>query len=110
MALKAFEHFNVDVAILEVGMGGTYDATNVVTEPAVSAITHLGKEREGDEIVAVPLVFFFVNLATHLAALEHVSVLGPDLKSITAQKAGIMRVSNIFLHDETISFHSCVWL
>lgn len=33
----------MDVAILEVGIGGLHDATNVIMHPVVCAITHLGK-------------------------------------------------------------------
>ena len=32
----------VDVAIIEVGLGGTYDCTNVIEHPTLTAVTHLG--------------------------------------------------------------------
>ncbi|MBU0711273.1 bifunctional folylpolyglutamate synthase/dihydrofolate synthase [bacterium] len=44
----AFEYFNknkVDIAILETGLGGRYDATNVVN-PLLSVITSIGKDHE----------------------------------------------------------------
>lgn len=47
LALKAFEFHDVDVAVMEVGMGGLYDATNVIDNPNVCAITHLGKRSLG---------------------------------------------------------------
>jgi dihydrofolate synthase/folylpolyglutamate synthase len=63
----AFSHFaaqEVDLAILEVGMGGRLDATNA-TEPELSLITEIG--------------------------LEHRAHLGEDLDSIAREKAGILR-------------------
>ena len=63
----AFEHFarqDVDVAVLEVGMGGRLDATNVV-EPLVSVITDI--------------------------SLDHQKFLGDTLPEIAREKAGIIR-------------------
>lgn len=63
-ALFAFAEAAVDDAVLEVGLGGRFDATNVVT-PSLSLITGV--------------------------ALDHTAVLGPDLASIAREKAGIVR-------------------
>ncbi len=55
MALLWFRKQNVDVAILEVGMGGRLDATNVVT-PMVSAITNVSFDHQqylGDTIIEI---------------------------------------------------------
>jgi dihydrofolate synthase/folylpolyglutamate synthase len=63
----AFEYFareRVDIAILEVGMGGRLDATNVV-EPRLSVITDI--------------------------ALDHQKFLGETLTEIAREKAGILR-------------------
>jgi dihydrofolate synthase/folylpolyglutamate synthase len=63
----AFEHFareRVDIAVLEVGMGGRLDATNVV-EPRLSVITDI--------------------------ALDHQKFLGDTLTEIAREKAGILR-------------------
>ncbi|UCF07621.1 MAG: bifunctional folylpolyglutamate synthase/dihydrofolate synthase [Thermoplasmata archaeon] len=63
----AFSHFakeRVDYAILEVGLGGRLDATNVVT-PEVSVITTI--------------------------ALDHTHVLGTTLSEVTMEKAGIIK-------------------
>lgn len=63
----AFHHFaaqGVDLAILEVGMGGRLDATNA-TEPVLSLITEIG--------------------------LEHRKYLGENLDTIAREKAGILR-------------------
>jgi dihydrofolate synthase/folylpolyglutamate synthase len=64
MALDHFREQAVDIALIEVGMGGRLDATNVVT-PLVSVITCIG--------------------------LEHTRYLGPDIETIAAEKAGIIK-------------------
>jgi dihydrofolate synthase/folylpolyglutamate synthase len=64
MALDIFAGAGCELVVLEVGLGGTYDATNVVT-PAVSAITALD--------------------------LEHTAVLGATLAEIARAKAGIIK-------------------
>jgi len=63
----AFAHFagnGVDFQVLEVGMGGRFDATNV-TNPVVCIITSIG--------------------------LDHMDVLGSTLAEIAAEKAGIIK-------------------
>jgi dihydrofolate synthase / folylpolyglutamate synthase len=63
----AFLHFSrrrVPIAILEVGMGGRFDATNVVV-PALCAITPI--------------------------SMDHMQWLGPTLETIAYQKAGILK-------------------
>ena len=42
MAIYAFIHEKVDVAVMEVGIGGEYDCTNVVNTPVVCGVTSLG--------------------------------------------------------------------
>ncbi len=67
LTAAAFEHFRaqqVDVAVLEVGLGGRFDATNVV-EPLASAIVSI--------------------------ALDHEVYLGRTLAAIATEKAGVMR-------------------
>jgi dihydrofolate synthase/folylpolyglutamate synthase len=67
----AFLYFcmeEVDIAVLEVGMGGRLDATNVVT-PEVSVITNI--------------------------SLEHKKYLGNNLESIAVEKAGIIKEGGI---------------
>ncbi|MES2640094.1 MAG: folylpolyglutamate synthase/dihydrofolate synthase family protein [Myxococcota bacterium] len=67
LVAAAFLHFaeeRVDIAIVEVGMGGRLDATNVVS-PIVSAIVTVG--------------------------LDHTEHLGPDHASIAGEKAGILK-------------------
>ncbi len=64
MALLHFKRRDVEVAILEVGMGGRLDATNAV-QPQVTVITPV--------------------------CLDHSEYLGADLTSIAAEKAGIIK-------------------
>jgi dihydrofolate synthase / folylpolyglutamate synthase len=63
-ALVAFRAQHVDVAVLEVGLGGRLDATSV-THPEVCAITRIG--------------------------LDHTALLGPDHAAVAAEKAAILR-------------------
>jgi len=64
IALTYFARQQVDFAVLEVGMGGRLDATNVC-EPLVTAITTIG--------------------------LDHMQYLGTSLTEIAAEKAGIIK-------------------
>lgn len=63
----AFEYFSnkkVDYAVIEVGLGGRYDATNVLT-PTLTIITNI--------------------------SLEHTKILGKNTKDIAYEKAGIIK-------------------
>lgn len=64
-AFVAFRAANVDLAVLEVGLGGRLDATNVVESPLACAITSI--------------------------SLEHTAVLGDTLDAIAREKAGILK-------------------
>lgn len=64
MAFKHFELNSVDVAIIEVGLGGRLDATNIIT-PQLSIITNIG--------------------------LDHTQFLGSTIEAIAAEKAGIIK-------------------
>jgi dihydrofolate synthase/folylpolyglutamate synthase len=66
-ALCTFRDAGVDLAVLEVGLGGRLDATNA-TEPLVSAIVTVD--------------------------LDHVDTLGPTLEAIAFEKAGIVRAGH----------------
>ncbi|HEY1441653.1 MAG TPA: folylpolyglutamate synthase/dihydrofolate synthase family protein [Mycobacterium sp.] len=63
MAFAAFADAPVEVAVVEVGMGGRWDATNVINAP-VAVITPVG--------------------------IDHVEYLGDDLAGIAGEKAGII--------------------
>lgn len=64
MALLHFRQAGVDAQVIEVGLGGELDSTNVVT-PSVCAITNI--------------------------SFDHVAVLGPTIESIARAKAGIIK-------------------
>jgi dihydrofolate synthase / folylpolyglutamate synthase len=70
MAFLHFQRQQVDIAILEIGMGGRLDATNVVT-PLVSIVTNI--------------------------SLEHREYLGNTLEKITREKGGIIKEGGICL-------------
>jgi len=70
MALKYFEERHVDFAVLEVGMGGRLDATNIVN-PLVSVITNI--------------------------SLEHTQVLGDTVLKIAHEKAGIIKPDGVLV-------------
>ena len=63
LAVVAFERAKCDVAVLEVGMGGRLDATNVV-RPVAALITPIG--------------------------LDHTEYLGNTLRKIASEKAGVI--------------------
>jgi dihydrofolate synthase/folylpolyglutamate synthase len=64
-AFLAFSRHPADALVLEVGLGGKYDATNVIAKPAVSVITPVG--------------------------LDHQEFLGREISGIAAEKAGIIK-------------------
>ena len=64
MAFVAFAEFPVDIAVIEAGLGGEWDATNVV-DADVSVITPIG--------------------------LDHMEYLGNTIAEIAATKAGIIK-------------------
>ena len=74
IALSWFRRRSVDVALLEVGLGGRFDATNVVT-PIAGAITPIG--------------------------LDHQEYLGDTLETIAAEKAGIIKPGMVVVTTET---------
>ena len=65
MAIDYFARRDCDFAILECGLGGKDDSTNVIPSPEVAIITRIG--------------------------LDHTELLGPDIASIAAAKAGIIK-------------------
>lgn len=74
LALVYFREQHVDLAVLEVGMGGKFDATNAA-RPLVSTITNV--------------------------ALDHQEYLGSTLEVIAAEKAGILRPGRPLITTET---------
>jgi len=79
LAFLHFKNCTVDYAVVEVGLGGRFDATNVVN-PLVSVITNI--------------------------SLEHTAILGKDIASIASEKAGIIKdhvpVVSAAVHDARV--------
>jgi dihydrofolate synthase/folylpolyglutamate synthase len=67
IAIQAFAETPADLCVIEVGLGGRYDATNVFAWPAVTVIT--------------PIDY------------DHTEMLGPTLTQIAGEKAGILRMN-----------------
>lgn len=65
LAWMAFAKYEVDVAVIETGIGGRLDATNIIQSPLVSVITKL--------------------------AYDHQDVLGDTIEEIAGEKAGIIK-------------------
>ena len=74
MAFDYFEKKNVDVAIIEVGMGGRLDSTNII-DPEISIITNIG--------------------------LDHTKFLGNTLREIALEKAGIIKLGKTIVIGES---------
>nr|WP_221203141.1 Mur ligase family protein [Modestobacter versicolor] len=68
MAFQAFAAADLDAVVLEVGMGGTWDATNVA---------------DGRVAVVTPV------------SLDHTEYLGPDVAAIAREKAGIVKPGSV---------------
>lgn len=65
LALLHFYKNNVDIAVIETGLGGLQDSTNIISKPLVSVITSIG--------------------------YDHMHILGRTLTEIAEQKAGIIK-------------------
>ena len=65
MAFKYFRDMNVDIAVIEVGLGGRLDCTNIIT-PILSVITNI--------------------------SFDHTQFLGSTLEEIAREKAGIIKM------------------
>ena len=76
LAFKYFAEQNVDFAIVEVGLGGRLDCTNIIS-PILSIITNI--------------------------SLDHTDILGDSLEKIAAEKAGIIKPKTSIIIGETHS-------
>ncbi|MEE3392602.1 MAG: folylpolyglutamate synthase/dihydrofolate synthase family protein [Lachnospiraceae bacterium] len=65
LAYSTFLKWNVDIAVIEAGMGGRFDATNIIDKPVLSVLTNIGS--------------------------DHMDVLGDSLTKIAEHKAGIIK-------------------
>jgi dihydrofolate synthase/folylpolyglutamate synthase len=68
MALLYFRDKGVQIAVLETGLGGRFDATNVIEKPLISILTTIG--------------------------LDHLEVLGDTIEKIAFEKAGIIKANS----------------
>ncbi len=83
LALKYFEYKKVDIAVIEVGLGGRLDSTNIIT-PILSIITNI--------------------------SLDHTQFLGETLEKIALEKAGIIKPNVPVVIGETQSETKGVFL
>lgn len=65
LAIYIFKEKNVEYAILETGLGGRLDATNIISKPVVSIITTI--------------------------SMDHMEILGDTIEKIAEEKAGIIK-------------------
>mgnify|MGYP003322409888 CR=1 FL=1 len=79
MAFKHFAENNIDVAVIETGLGGRLDSTNVIS-PSITAITPI--------------------------SLDHREILGPNIETITKEKGGIIKpgIPVILAKQDKVSF------
>ena len=80
IAFLYFYRNKVDFVVLEVGLGGKFDSTNIITNPLVSIITSIG--------------------------YDHMAILGETLEKIAEQKAGIVKPNSntvIFSQSEEVN-------
>ena len=83
MAFDYFSKKNVDIAVIEVGLGGRLDSTNIIT-PEVAVITNIG--------------------------YDHMQMLGDTLEKIAAEKAGIIKPNIPVVIGETQQETKAVFL
>ncbi len=75
MAFEYFAENEVDIAVIETGLGGRLDSTNVI-KPLLSVITNIG--------------------------FDHVNILGDTLPAIASEKAGIIKFNTPVVIGETL--------
>lgn len=83
MAFEYFANNTVDIAIIETGLGGRLDSTNIIT-PLVSIITNIG--------------------------YDHMNILGDSLEKISFEKAGIIKPNVPVVVGETLEVTKPVFL
>ncbi len=73
MAFEYFKYCKVDLAIIEVGLGGKLDSTNII-KPIISLVTNVG--------------------------YDHQNILGNKIEDIAREKAGIIKPNSLFIKGE----------
>ena len=84
MGLLYFYRNNVDFVVLETGLGGLYDCTNIITKPLVSIISSI--------------------------SYDHMHILGNSLEEIAIQKAGIIKENSNTIIFEQENFINSVFI
>jgi len=74
IALLYFKEQKCEYVVLEVGLGGSFDATNIIKKPIITAITNIG--------------------------LDHTHILGPRRVDIANDKSGIIKKGSRFFTSE----------
>jgi dihydrofolate synthase/folylpolyglutamate synthase len=82
MAFQYFASQNIDIAIIETGLGGRLDSSNVIEQPVVCLITNIG--------------------------FDHTEMLGNDLPTIAAEKAGIIKTGRPVVQSESNAAYNAV--
>lgn len=78
-----FYEKNIDIAIVETGLGGLLDATNIIKKPLASVITSISK--------------------------DHMNILGDTLEGIAYQKAGIIKENSpVFIYSQEESIYKVI--
>ena len=83
LAISYFNKNKVDIAIIEVGLGGRLDATNIIN-PLMSVITNI--------------------------SLDHTEILGDNLKDIAGEKSGIIKKDSITIIGESNNLINTVFI
>lgn len=83
----AFHYFaeqKIDILLLEVGLGGKYDATNIISDPLLSLIMSI--------------------------SIDHTDFLGDSIEKIAAEKAGIIKKNcPVVLYSQTEMVYNIMW-
>lgn len=114
MAMFWFEDKGVDYIVLETGLGGRLDATNVIKEPELCIITKIGLDHTMylgntlEEIAGekagiikhnVPLIYYDFDTKV-TSVIEKIA----DLQGVTAYPVGLSNIKNVKIHQKDIDF------
>ena len=86
-AFEIFTQARVDIGVIEVGMGGRLDATNIIGQPSAYD-NEVAPEVGKNNFRPSPLATAITSIA-----LDHQSFLGDTVQQIAREKAGIMRAN-----------------
>lgn len=105
----AFDYFaveNVDIAIIETGMGGRLDSTNVIT-PIISIITNIGMDHTqflGNTISAIAYEKAgIIKMGVPVVVGEYT----PETRNVFVEKAKEMTADIYFAEDENLPNYPC---